>query len=136
MMISKRQKDKLLKRISAHLFKQENIISGYVFGSFVDRDSFSDIDIGVLTRDVIERPLNAEIDIENQLEKIIEYRIDVRVLNRAPISFSQNVIRSGVVIVDKDPNLRADFEGIVLKKYFDFSRFRARYLSEVINAPV
>ena len=30
----------------------------------------------------------------------------------------------------------ADFESYVLKKYFDFARFRRRYLSEVINAPI
>ena len=135
--ISKSQKKTLLETISKYLCQhQENIISAYVFGSFVNSESFSDIDIGVHTRDEIKKPLNTEIDLENQLEKLIHYRIDVRILNRAPISFSQNVIRSGILIVDRDPNLRADFEGIVLKKYFDFSRLRAQYLSEVINAPV
>lgn len=51
-------------------------------------------------------------------------------------AISHNVIRSGRPIVDKDPNLRADFETRILKHYFDFSPFQRRYLREVLNAPV
>jgi len=40
------------------------------------------------------------------------------------------------VILDSDPNIRADFEERILKKYFDFSRFRAQYLREACHAPL
>jgi len=80
--------------------------------------------------------LNFELDLENKLEKIVKYSVDVRVLNRAPLSFSQNVIRQRKVILDKDPNLRADFEGQILKQYFDVAYFQRQYLQEVANAPV
>jgi len=76
------------------------------------------------------------MNMESEIEKISDYQVDVRLLNAAPISFVQNVIRHGQVIVDMDPNFRADFQGMVLKKYFDFSPFRRRYLEEVVNAPI
>jgi hypothetical protein len=38
--------------------------------------------------------------------------------------------------LDKDPNLRADFEGQILKQYFDVAYFQRQYLQEVANAPV
>jgi hypothetical protein len=62
--------------------------------------------------------------------------VDIRILNRAPISFCQNVIREGKVILDKNPDERAFFQGLILKKYFDFEPFRRRYLREVVNAPI
>jgi hypothetical protein len=62
--------------------------------------------------------------------------VDVRVLNGAPLSFQYHVIKDGQVIVDHNPDIRADYEGRVLKQYFDFSRFRMRYLKEVMHAPL
>ncbi len=99
-------------------------------------ESFADIDLGVLLRQEPEDLLEYEIELESKLEKLERFRLDVRVLNRAPVSFAQNVIRYGRVIIDREPNIRSDFESYVLKKYFDFARFRRIYLAEVINAPL
>lgn len=131
------QKQHIIKAISSYLLCQrEDIFVAYLFGSFVTGKSFSDIDLGVLTRRELANPLSFEFDLENELEKVAKYQLDVRVLNSAPISFCQSVIRNAQIILDRDANLRSDFEGKILKQYFDFSRFRRRYLEEVINAPV
>jgi len=131
------QKEKLVAEISLYLEKNfERIVAAYLYGSFVTGLYFSDIDLGILTEDDIEKPLNFEIDLENGLEKIVKYPLDVRVLNRAPLSFCRNVIRHRKVILDRKPNLRADFEGQILKQYFDIAYFQRRYLQEVTNAPV
>ena len=116
--------------------QHDEIFAAYIFGSFITGESFADIDLGVILRHGYEDLLEYEIELESQLEKRVRFGMDVRVLNSAPVSFSQNVIRSGQVIVDTDPNRRSDFENYTLKKYFDFARFRRRYLSEVINAPI
>lgn len=123
---------KITERLSQSL---PEIMAAYIFGSFVGQDSFGDIDIGILlSADELAQPLAYELNIENLLEKEIELPVDVRVLNGAPLSFQQNVIRKGLLIVDKDPNRRAAFEGNVRKQYFDFSRFRRRYLKEIAHA--
>jgi len=57
-------------------------------------------------------------------------------LNGAPLSFRYQVIRQGQVILDRDSDLRAAFEGMVFKKYFDFAPFRKRYLKEIGHATV
>jgi hypothetical protein len=62
--------------------------------------------------------------------------VDVRVIDRAPLSFIQGVLRHGRLIIDRDPDFRADFTGRILKQYFDFSTFRERYLAEIENAPL
>lgn len=127
----------IIEAISSYLdFECEDIVVAYLFGSFVTEKSFSDIDVGVLNRMDVARPLESELELENELEKIAKFQVDVRILNSAPLSFCQNVIRYGRVILDRDPTLRSDFEGKILKEYFDFSRFRRQYLAEVRNAPV
>ena len=131
------EKEKLVTEISFYLEKNfKEIVAVYLYGSFVTNLFFSDIDLGILTKNDFERTLNFELDLENELEKIVKYSVDVRVLNRAPLSFCQNVIRQRKVILDKDPNLRADFEGQILKQYFDVAYFQRQYLQEVANAPV
>jgi predicted nucleotidyltransferase len=135
--LNRSEKEKVIQIISSHFFQQyDEIIAVYIFGSFISERKFSDIDIGIISAMDLSKPLDFELNLENRLEKLIKYPIDIRILNRAPISFSQNVFRTGRVIIDKDPNLRADFQGRVLKQYFDFAPFHQRYLQEVTNAPV
>ena len=135
--LKKSEKEKIIQRIISRLYEQhDEILTVYIFGSFISARYFSDIDIGIIAAMDLSKPLEFELELENRLEKVIKYPVDVRVLNQAPLSFAQNVFRSGRVIIDKNPNLRADFEGRILKQYFDFSPFQQRYLQEVINAPV
>ena len=135
--LSRSEKEKVIQIISSHFFQQyDEIFAVYIFGSFISERHFSDIDIGIITAMDLSKPLDFELKLENRLEKLIKYPVDVRILNRAPISFSQNVFRTGRVIIDRNPNMRADFEGRILKQYFDFSPFQQRYLQEVTNAPV
>jgi len=127
-------KNRIIRMVSAHLLKNhEEIVATYCFGSFLT-DAFADIDLGLLLYMAPEKPVTYETGLETELEKLISYTIDIRVINQAPISFCQAVVR-GRVIVDRDPNRRADFESRVLKEYFDFAPFRQRYLAEVLNAP-
>jgi predicted nucleotidyltransferase len=131
------EKKRLVEEICLFLQRQDDRISAaYLFGSFNTGGPFSDIDLAILFKQHEKNPLDFEIDLETQLEKVVEYPVDVRMLNGAPLSFCQNVIRTGRIILDRDPNMRADFQGRILKQYFDFSAFRKRYLNEVVNAPV
>jgi len=115
------------------LRRHEEIAAAYCHGSFLT-DAFADIDLGVLLYTALGDPVIYEMSLENELEKLISYSVDIRVINEAPISFCQAVVR-GKVILDRDPNRRAEFESRVLREYFDFAPFRQRYLAEVLNAP-
>ena len=135
--IDSSQKEKLIEIFARQLEKKyKEIRFAYIFGSFISETYFSDIDLGIVLGVDLKSPLDFEIELENRLEKIAKLPVDVRVLNNAPISFTQNVFRTGRVILDKYPNIRADFEGRILKEYFDFAPYHRAYLQEVINAPV
>jgi hypothetical protein len=131
------QKESVIRKICSSLEKYDGrIVAVYLFGSFNTGDRFSDIDLAVLFRHDLENPLGFEIDLETELEKEVRYPVDVRVLNSAPLSFCEHVIRGGRVIVDRDSNIRADYQGKILKQYFDFALFRRRYLGEVVHARI
>ena len=129
------QKESIIEDIASVLEKHDKIVLAYVFGSFIHRDAFSDIDIGVLTDEDMGSCLDFEFNLEIEIEDIVNYPMDVRVINNAPLSFCQNVLRHGRVILERDADMRADFVGKILKEYFEFAPFRRRYLREVVNAP-
>ena len=128
------EKERINREVSGYLLRRdEEIAAAYCHGSFLT-DAFTDIDLGVLLYTALGDPVIYEMSLENELEKLISYSVDIRVINEAPISFCQAVVR-GKVILDRDPNRRAEFESRVLREYFDFAPFRQRYLAEVLNAP-
>ena len=93
--LSRSEKEKVIQIISSHFFQQyDEIVAVYIFGSFISERQFSDIDIGIITAMDLSKPLDFELNLENRLEKLVKYPVDVRILNRAPISFSQNVFRN------------------------------------------
>jgi len=135
--LTAKEREDLTEKLSCLLKTKGYVLFAYVFGSFVSGDAFSDIDIGVFTSgDELESPLKLELELERELEEEIHIPVDVRIVNHAPLSFNYNILKSGVVIVDRSKSLRADFEGLVYKKYFDFRHLRREYLREIKNAPV
>jgi hypothetical protein len=132
--ITNKDKEKITKTISFYLQQHKEIVAAYLFGSYVTGQPFADIDLGILVRNEPENLLEYEFEHEIKLAKLLKFEFDVRVLNKAPVSFVQNVIRHGQIIIDSHPNIRSDFESYILRKYFDFAPFRRRYLAEVINA--
>ena len=132
--ITKQDKENITKTISSYLQIHKEIVAAYLFGSYVTGQQFGDIDLGFLVRNEPENLLEYEFEHEIKLSEQVKFTVDVRVLNKAPVSFVQNVIRHGQIIIDSKPNIRSDFESYILRKYFDFAPFRRRYLEEVINA--
>lgn len=135
--LSDRDKQDLISKIS-HIFStKKDIVFAYIFGSFISKDEFKDIDVGVYIYNIETATiLKSELELERELEDIIRIPADVRIINNAPISFVYNILRNKVVILDNDIDLRSDFEGIVLKKYFDLQYFRREYLREIANASI
>ena len=135
--LSAKEKEVLTEKISDILKAKEYILFAYVFGSFVSEDGFKDIDVGVFISSVEnEPPLKLELKLEGEIGDAIHIPVDIRIINNAPASFIYNVLKGGIVIVDKNKSLRSDFEGLVYKKYFDFQHLRNEYLREIINAPL
>ena len=135
--VSRKEKEIVMERISNILKAKPYVMFSYIFGSFVTECPFKDIDIGIYISNMgAISPLKLELKIESEIEEVIHCPTDIRIINHAPLSFIYNILKGGILIVDRDKSLRADFEGLVYKKYFDFRHLRTEYLKEIINAPI
>lgn len=135
--LSAEEKKILIEKISNILKAKEYIVFAYIFGSFASEDSYKDMDVGIFVSGAGDiSPLRLELKMEDELEDIIHIPVDVRIINSAPLSFVYNILKNGIIIVDNNRSLRADFEGLIYKKYADFRYFRREYLREIRNAPV
>jgi uncharacterized protein len=135
--LSAKEKEGLIKKILDILKAKEYILFAYTFGSFVSEGRFKDVDVGIFVSSVgNEPPLKLELKLEGEIGEAIHVPVDIRIINNAPVPFVYNVLKGGMVIVDKNKSLRSDFEGLIYKKYFDFQHLRNEYLREIINAPL
>jgi predicted nucleotidyltransferase len=132
--VSASNKKMIMERLGDYLEKRPNLLFAYVYGSFLVAVKFKDIDIGVYLNEIPSSPLDVELELESELGHLVEnYFVDVRVLNRAPLSFRYNVIKYGKPIVVLDDEARTEFEESTLSHYFDFSPFRKMYLKETLG---
>ena len=119
------QKDRLLGIIKSALLKNEAVVFAYVYGSFLRERSFRDIDIGIYLMNPPENPNIVTSDIKGQLSRLGKEegfnfaadQFDVRILNEAPFTFLRKVFKEGVLLLDRDPDLRTDLIEHVSRKY-------------------
>lgn len=116
-------KNRILKRIRIILAGFEEIDLAYVFGSFLERDDYHDIDIAIhLSEDQSPyQRFKLSQKVARYLESGIEPRVDfdVRILNYAPIYFQYEVISKGIVVLERDQDIRVDFEAHLISEYLD-----------------
>jgi len=131
------EKEKIIEIIKSSLLNNPDVLFAYIFGSFTSKNNFRDIDIGIFITNLDDIDiLNYEFEIEKRLEDSLNIEFDVRVINKAPSSFVYHILKNNILVVDRDKLLRADFENIIYKTYFDLQFFTKEYLMDVKNVPV
>jgi len=124
----------LIKDLKTILEDQaERVIFAYLFGSLAKSGSHraGDIDLAVFFEKSDSGSfLDAKLDLYAALSRFLKCDdIDILILNTARnLILLDEVIRHGVVILDKDPDLREDFEQRILHQALDFKFQRASIL--------
>jgi predicted nucleotidyltransferase len=116
-------KEKTKERISLILEGFEEIDLAYVFGSFLERDDFHDIDVAIhlcKAQSPYQR-FKLASKVARSLEHEVQPRIDfdVRILNYAPVYFQYEVISKGIVVLERDRERRIDYEAHLISEYLD-----------------
>lgn len=115
--ISKKEFESIISIVTNILLDNEDFIFAYLYGSFIEKNKyFKDIDIAVYTRK-IEEPYNFQVDmkikISDEIKKIgIDIspdEIDFRVINGSDYDFLIELFEKGILLVDKEPELRKSF---------------------------
>jgi len=118
--------------IDIMLFEQEltnffrsidSINFAYLFGSIVrgDTNELSDIDIAVMLDESLSKKdmFNKELDLISELTCVLKSdKIDLVVLNDAPLLLKYNIIKDGHVL-KSDETKRIAFETGVMSRYLD-----------------
>lgn len=115
---------------SSFLLDIGNIVAGfkevdatYIFGSFLEREEFNDIDIALLLSEGLDpyKSLKFSLRVAGELERQIKprFEFDVKILNSSPIEFQFEVIKKGYVIFSRDESRRIDYESEVISVYLD-----------------
>lgn len=121
----------LLGTLNAALARRaEGMICAYLFGSVAraDADPKSDIDIAVLFEQDPPRTLaGLHLDLADELSGILGRRVDLVVLNRAPVDLIHRVLRDGVLLAEQDRAARIRFEVRARNEFFDLLPHLRRY---------
>jgi hypothetical protein len=63
-----------------------------------------------------------KMDLVNNLSNALGVdAIDLVILNQAPITLAKRVLEQHIVLIDRSPTVRHQFESLTMRKYFDFS---------------
>jgi predicted nucleotidyltransferase len=114
-----------LKATIAPVLARYPVAMAYLYGSMARGRPLptSDIDIAlVLTNPPApyER-LKLELTIQADLEDASQLReLDVRSINQAPLMVQGRILQEGLLLYERDRELRIAFEVLTRKKYFDY----------------
>lgn len=125
------------ENIKNMLDKEPSVIFAYLYGSRAkgNVNHKSDWDIGIyFTKESLEIDPWHDFKIGAKLSQILKSEVEVVVLNKtlSPI-LGFEIIGRGKLLVDKDKNLRLDFENRVLRNYYDWLYFYKRDTKSILT---
>lgn len=117
-------KDALLPVFERH---KDKVLFAYLFGSAVEgMGPLSDIDIALFLSSKKENFFDIKLSLYTDFCRALKRSdIDVVILNiTTNIILLNEIINHGIVLYDKDPELREDFELKILHQFIDFKEQR------------
>jgi len=129
------QQRDIVKKITAVISGQPEIIFAFLHGSFLDGPFFRDIDLGIYIKGIDSADFwDYETRLCQQIEEALNnlFLVELKVINQAPISFCYHVIRGEILFV-RDEDSVAAFMVRVARGYLDMAPIRHRYMTEVMS---
>jgi len=125
-------KSSFLADINRILARLKEVNAAYIFGSFLEKEDFNDIDVALLLSDSLDpyKSLKFSLKVAGELERQIKprFEFDVKILNNSPIELQFEVIKKGHVIFSRDESSRIDYESEVISAYLDL-----KYMYDLID---
>lgn len=121
------------KRVASICEGEPAIAAAYVFGSYAkgkEKES-SDLDVALLLNEA-QTDYFSMLDFITALEKQLECKADVVILNRAGEVLKFEVRRQGLLVFDRSEKYRKHFEIKGRKTYEDFLYLHKKYVKTVL----
>ena len=124
--------EKEIKLLTKALSKRSHITFAYLFGSKVKgyANEMSDWDIAIYFKEPLRKNNHwPAFELEAELSRAIGGTVQVAVLNNPlPPVFAFQILKDGIVLLDRNPNLRMDFENRTMRHYYDWQYFLKRQM--------
>ena len=124
--------EKEIKLLTKALSKRSHITFAYLFGSKVKgyANETSDWDIAIYFKEPLRKNNHwPAFELEAELSRAIGDTVQITVLNNPlPPVFAFQILKDGIVLLDRDPNLRMDFENRTMRHYYDWQYFLKRQM--------
>lgn len=119
--ISSDRRVEIVAQLRAALSDMPEITFAYLYGSVLDRDRIHDVDVGIqLQSSESPQAMDLAADLAPRLRAAIGIPVDVRILNRAPLSFLFHVLR-GQRLCCRDEALLQSLLEEVPRRYLDIA---------------
>lgn len=125
---------KEIKRILDYFSGRSEAIALYLFGSFDTpyERADSDIDIAVLISREYKKDLEVlKSEYYNASPGFSMRIVDIVILNTAPTYLKHRILKTGRILLDRDPSQRKGFAAMVLQEYFDYKPIEDLYFSKL-----
>lgn len=121
-------KESIIERIREYLSHKREVILAYVFGSFLESDSFKDMDIALLLDAKIGGASEVSfpkfaLKLASELERSVappRLDFDLKILNLTPIYFQYEVVKKGTLVFSRSEVESVQCEVRVISEYLDY----------------
>ena len=125
------------KELTEYFSSKDSIILAYLFGSTARGDAgmLSDVDIGVMIDQNLPKKDRFDLELKLMAEiagLIRKNKIDLVVLNEAPLLLAYNIIKNGIIL-KSDEIERVKFETKILSMYLDEQYYIKRHTEETLK---
>jgi predicted nucleotidyltransferase len=120
-------REDIIRRIGAALTGRTDLVFAFVFGSFLEREAFRDVDVGIWTS--AQASAGLDLELAQRLSRELEMPVDVRRINDAPTSFLFHVLRGRPLVVRDEAHLAEVMEQTA-RDYHDRAPLLRRAASE------
>jgi hypothetical protein len=129
------KRESMVQPIVARLVQHPEIMTIVLYGSFLNRETFRDIDLALLVDEhklSHESFLDYELDRLEELSRLSKFPLDVRIVNRAPVLF-RYAVTQGRVLFCCDERAWIEFRERTWGEYLDFEPIARLYIKELAH---
>lgn len=128
------QKTEITTQLKKYLQNHPEVRFSFLHGSFLDKLSCRDIDLGVYFDDQINREVifDLALDIAIELTNKLGVPVDVHALNQASNSFCYHVTR-GILLTSQDDEETYNFIENTWQAYLDFQPITRQILNDLLQ---
>lgn len=128
--------DDMVKKLEKSLSLQSDIVLVFLFGSFVRGDitPFSDLDIAIFFTGTIDfYRIN---DLREDISEMLGVEVDIVVLNNASPVIKMQVLKKGILLINKDQRAYNEFFVNTVKEYDDLKRTRKEIEEKILRGRI